>query len=108
MRNEKPEFDDIANRYNEEVIENLGLFGKYRESMLFYKSQYLKYLLPETPSSILDFGCGIGMNIPYLWEYFPNTQLFGCDISQESISLAKQNTPGCIFNTIKKVEDLYI
>jgi ubiquinone/menaquinone biosynthesis C-methylase UbiE len=108
MFNEKVEFDDIANRYNNEVIENLGFFGKYRDTMLFYKSQYLKYLLHKTPTSILDYGCGIGMNIPYLQKYFPCTELFGCDISQESISLAKENFQGCIFDTIKSVEDLKI
>jgi ubiquinone/menaquinone biosynthesis C-methylase UbiE len=108
MRNGKPEFDAIANRYNEEIVENLGSLGRFRDSMLFYKSQYLKYLLPETPSAILDYGCGIGMNMPYLREYFPNTELFGCDISQESISLARENIHGCVFDTIETVGDLKI
>ncbi|MDR0409723.1 MAG: class I SAM-dependent methyltransferase [Spirochaetaceae bacterium] len=74
--------------------------------MLEYKSQYLKYLLPETPSAILEYGCGIGMNMPYLRKYFPDTQLFGCDISDKSISLAKENFKDCTFNAIKSVDDL--
>jgi ubiquinone/menaquinone biosynthesis C-methylase UbiE len=108
MRNGKSEFDDIANRYNAEIVENLGSFGKFRDSMLLYKSQYLKRLLPETPAAVLDYGCGIGMNIPYLRKYFPDTKLFGCDISKESISLAKENVPDCAFDTIETVNDLKI
>ena len=60
------------------------------------------------PSAILDYGCGFGMNIPYLQEYFPCSNIFGCDISEESISLAKKSIKGCTFNTIKKAEDLNI
>ena len=108
VKNNKTEFDSIAKKYNEEIVENLGSFGKFRDAMLFYKSQYLEYLLPETPKAILDYGCGIGMNIPYLGEYFPNTELFGCDISKESISLARENVQGCTFDTIETVEDLNI
>jgi ubiquinone/menaquinone biosynthesis C-methylase UbiE len=108
MRNGKAEFDDIASRYNAEVVENLGSFDRFRDSMLYYKSRYLKYLLPETPKAILDYGCGIGMNMPYLREYFPDTELFGCDISRESILLAKENVKGCAFYAIETAEDLKI
>ena len=108
MTTEKTEFDEIANGYNDEIVENLGVFGKFRQSMLFYKSDYLKYILPNTPESILDYGCGIGMNIPYLKEYFPSTKLYGCDISKESIKLAKEHIDYCQFDTIKIVEDLGI
>ena len=108
MTTDKTEFDEIANGYNDEIVENLGVFGKFRQSMLFYKSDYLKYILPKTPESILDYGCGIGMNIPYLKEYFPSTKLYGCDISKESIKLAKEHIDYCQFDTIETVEDLKI
>jgi hypothetical protein len=54
MQNGKAEFDDIAAGYNEGIVENLGSFGRFRNSMLFYKRGYLKYLLPEIPKAILD------------------------------------------------------
>jgi trans-aconitate methyltransferase len=102
------EFDAIANNYNNEIVENLGSFGKFRQSMLSYKSQYLKYLLPKEPQGLLDFGCGIGMNIPYLREYFPNTNLYGCDISKESIRLAGENIHDCKFDVLETPNDLEI
>jgi ubiquinone/menaquinone biosynthesis C-methylase UbiE len=108
MRTGNAEFDAIANGYNDEIVENLGSFGKFRQSMLFYKSQYLKYLLPKEPKGILDYGCGIGMNIPYLREYFPNTNLYGCDISKESIRLAVENIQNCTFNVLETPKDLEI
>lgn len=108
MQNAKVEFDEISKNYNDEVVVNMGGFGKYRDTTLFYKSQYLEYLLPETPKAILDFGCGIGMNIPYLKEYFPSTELFGCDISNKSILLAQENIKYCKFDTITTVEKLSI
>jgi len=108
MQGQQPEFDNIVKRYNEEVVGSLGFFGKFRDTMLFYKSEYLEYLLPETPNAILDFGCGIGMNLFYLREKFPNTELFGCDISQESISLARENVQNCSFDTIETVDSLKI
>jgi ubiquinone/menaquinone biosynthesis C-methylase UbiE len=99
-------FDEIAGRYNDEIIENLGIFGKFRRSMLFYKAQYLRYLLPNEPKGILDYGCSIGMNVPYLREYFPNSELYGCDISKESIKTAREKILNCRFDTIETAENL--
>jgi hypothetical protein len=39
MSTSKTEFDDIAKGYNDEIVENLGTFGKFRESMLSYKAE---------------------------------------------------------------------
>ncbi len=40
---------------------------------------------------ILDYGCGIGMSSPFLQSFFPNSQIFACDISPISIDNAIQN-----------------
>ena len=100
------EFDNFANNYQDEAVSSLGIFGKYRNSSLSYKSEYLKHILPYEPKGILDFGCGIGLNIPYLRKNFPNTKLFGCDISQESIKIAVSKNHFCDFNVITMVENL--
>lgn len=108
IKSEKSEFDEIAGRYDAEIIESLGSFGNFRQSMLYYKVQYLRYLLPYEPKAILDYGCGIGLNIPYLRQYFPGVKLYGCDISKESVKSAKENIPDCTFDAIETVEDLKI
>ncbi len=38
---------------------------------------------------ILDFGCGVGGSIPYLRQYFAQAKLYGVDVSEESLALAK-------------------
>ena len=108
MKDKKTEFDSIAKGYIGERIETLGSFGKFIDTAHSYKIEYLKYLLPEMPKAILEYGCGIGLNLPYLQKNFPSTELFGCDVSQESILLARENVQCCTFDTIETSEDLKI
>ncbi|MDR3113905.1 MAG: class I SAM-dependent methyltransferase [Treponema sp.] len=61
---------------------------------------------PRYGQSILDYGCGIGMNIPYLRQYFPAAKLFGCDVSKESIRLAKSQIDYCQFDVIETPKDI--
>ena len=100
------EFDKFAQNYTNDLAKDLGSFGKYKDTAFLYKSQYLKYVLPEEPSGILDFGCGVGSNIPYLKKYFPNAKLFGCDVSSESIKIAEDNYQYCEFSIINTPEEL--
>ena len=41
-------------------------------------------------SSVLDVGCGGGLFLLHLSQYFPNMQLVGSDISSEAIDVANQ------------------
>jgi SAM-dependent methyltransferase len=107
MNTTETEFDHIAKDYNDEIGENLGTFGKFRDSMLFYKAEYLKHIL-SVSHGILDYGCGIGMNIPYLRQCFPGAKLFGCDVSVESVRLAKSQIDYCQFDAIETPDDLKI
>ena len=100
------EFDDVAQTYQDDVVKNLGSLAKYRDSSLSYKCEYLKYFLQREPEGVLHFGCVIGLNTPYLKRYFPKTNLFGCDISPESIEIASLNNYHCRFSVINAVEDL--
>jgi SAM-dependent methyltransferase len=108
MNTTETEFDRIAKDYNDEIVENLGAFGKFRDSMLFYKAEYLRRILSDFPGTlgILDYGCGIGMNIPYLRQYFPEAKLFGCDVSAESVRLAKSQIDYCQFDAMETPADL--
>jgi trans-aconitate methyltransferase len=46
------------------------------------------------------------MNIPYLRRYFPQAKLFGCDVSKESIRLAKSHIDYCQFDVIETPRDI--
>ncbi|MCL2225505.1 MAG: class I SAM-dependent methyltransferase [Defluviitaleaceae bacterium] len=94
------EFDKLANSYDNwhgELIKGSG-FG--REYFLEYKVKEVARVLARqnfTPKNILDFGCGVGDVEPYLQRYFPDANIFGVDISAESIETAKRNAAanGC-------------
>ena len=100
------EFDEMSNSLDDLLKEGLGIFAKFRETMIEYKAEYLKYLIPAVPNTILDFGCGSGLYIPYLKKYFPNSNIFGCDVSSKSIEAARLKYPDCEFSIINRVEDL--
>jgi len=87
-------------------VQDLGKFGKYRDTAFVYKANYLKNLLKIAPKTILDFGCGIGSLIPYLHEKFKETKLHGCDISSDSIETAKKSHPYCDFMVVENTTDL--
>jgi 16S rRNA G1207 methylase RsmC len=86
----------------------VGKFAKYRNTIFVYKADYLKHLLENEPKSILDFGCGIGLFIPYLHDSFKNAKLYGCDISSKSIEIAKKNFLYCDFDAIENINNLQI
>jgi SAM-dependent methyltransferase len=46
---------------------------------------------------LLEYGCGIGRNIPYLREAFPDAAITGSDISVASLDLAREANPGVSF-----------
>ena len=106
MDNKEAEFDKLAGDYDETTVNDLGRFAKYRDTAFIYKVQLLRSILKPSPKNILDFGCGIGSNIPYLHEYFKDAKLYGCDVSPRSIEIAKMNYPYCDFNVINAVDDL--
>jgi trans-aconitate methyltransferase len=108
MENNIVEFDRFAEDYCDEWVKNLGKFGKYSDTAFLHKTLFLKNLLKNEPKSILDFGCGIGLNIPFLHDCFTNTKLYGCDVSSESIEIARKNYPYCDFNVINNINDLQI
>ncbi|MDR0685035.1 MAG: class I SAM-dependent methyltransferase [Spirochaetaceae bacterium] len=106
MENRNTEFDKLAENYNEITLKYLGKLDKFRDTAFIYKTNYLEYLFNNEPKTILDFGCGIGSLIPYLHNAFKNTKLYGCDISPESIRVARHNYPYCDFKILKDVNDL--
>jgi SAM-dependent methyltransferase len=50
---------------------------------------------PGNNGRVLDFGCGVGRLSLALRSYFD--EVYGVDISEKMISLAKENTPSCTF-----------
>lgn len=74
-----------------------------------YKVQLLEALCkPKRNEKILDFGCGTGRSLFYLDRYFSGNgiELFGCDISKESLKIARQTVPSATLFLNSSIEDL--
>lgn len=93
----KVDFDKHAEEYEKVLSEDLSKFGEESGYFAEYKIKLTRKYLKTEPISILDFGCGIGRNIKYFREYFPDSKIFGCDISEKSLEIARKNNPDTEF-----------
>lgn len=90
----KPEFDKFAKDYDD-ILET-SIPGGLNEEAYFaeYKVALMAHHLRQTPPRrVLDFGCGSGRSLPYLAKYFPNAELWGYDVSLESLKVAQLRAP---------------
>lgn len=110
------DFDNYSYDYTEILRENLGRFG---QDIAYYAEYKLKIILKNTvsePKRILDYGCGIGRHIPFFVKYFPNAEIWGCDISEQSLKAAEKLNPNqnffslnlCDFTARKEFFDLIL
>lgn len=94
---EKVDFDDYASNYDQILEDQLGSFGD-----VAYYSEYKVRLMAKhipTASRVLEFGCGMGRNIPYFVDTYPNAEIVGYDISESSLDLAKKANPTIKFTS---------
>lgn len=88
------QFDAVAEDYDDNLQDLLGIWGGQCEKFAEYKIQLVRKLLPFRIPSFLDFGCGIGRSLQYVKQYFPEIEdLSGCDVSQESLKIAAELFP---------------
>ena len=96
-------FDEISNEYDLILKEGLSRYGElnYYGKM---KAEYVRRILSsknvrliaKAPHTILDFGCGVGRNLPHLKQAFPEAELYAFDISKKSLDIALKNNAGVI------------
>ena len=94
-------FDDYARSYDKNLEEALKVVNVDAKYFTEYKIKQVKnfYLNKnKQPTNILDFGCGIGNSSDYLSQYFKESEIYGIDVSNESIEMAqKKNLKNCQF-----------
>lgn len=61
-----------------------------------YNQQRVELLLKKTgltnfSGKVIDLGCGDGGILKYIGKQFPDTQLYGADLSKTGVALAKKN-----------------
>jgi SAM-dependent methyltransferase len=103
---EKVNFDEHAEAYEKTLDKDLEFFGEESSYFAEYKINVVKNTIGSTDSlNILEYGCGIGMNIKFFSKHFPNAKVTGCDISQKSLDVAKKrNSPDVNFFLIGEEE----
>jgi len=108
---EKVDFNKYAGDYECILDKDLNVFGEE----IGYFAEYKVKIVSETSEAnrnILEFGCGIGLNLSFFKKYFPRSEINGCDISQKSIDIASQKYKDVKFfiiddNTIKERKGKY-
>ena len=93
----KVDFDDYTENYNELLREGTGFFSSSEEYFARYKVNLVRQQVATPIKRLLEYGCGIGRNIPFLQQAFPNAIIMGSDISSASLDIARLDNTGVEF-----------
>lgn len=94
---ERVNFDDYTEQYNQLLQQQTAFFSSNDAYFALYKVALIKSRLSRPVKRILEYGCGIGRNIPFLREVFPQAEVVGTDISRASLGIARQSQPDVRF-----------
>lgn len=92
-RGGRVDFDEYSDRYEDLVAGQLAFFSKDRGYFSENKVSIVAERLGRSPERILDFGCGIGLNLPCLARRFPAAKLHATDISGQSLAHVRAKHP---------------
>ena len=97
---EKPEFDHYADQYKSLINQSLPKLLRETDYYTRYKVEHVfNHRQNLHTQFILDYGCGVGLSLKAFSEYFPNSKLWGYDISSVSIKNAKKQINKTTFET---------
>ena len=88
-------FDQYAQNYNEghaKAVKSTGFqpsyFHEYKIKEMFARLKDRG--LHEQDLSLLNVGCGIGESEPYIREYLPRVRVYGIDVSEKCVEVARE------------------
>lgn len=94
---DRVDFDRFAEDYNRLLAEKTSFFSPSEEYFARYKVDLIRNQITAPVSRVLEYGCGIGRNIPFLQRAFPHASIVGTDISPASLELASHDCPEATF-----------
>jgi SAM-dependent methyltransferase len=94
---ERVDFDRYIENYNELLRERTQFFSPGEQYFARYKANIVAERISRPVSTLLEFGCGIGRNIPFLQAAFPRAAITGTDIAAASIDYASAENPSALF-----------
>jgi Predicted methyltransferase (contains TPR repeat) len=89
------EFDEYAGNYDEALARGLSVTGESKE---YYASARVRWLAKRLAAAkwpvrtVLDFGCGTGSGVPFLFEGLHAQLVHGVDVSAASLETAARRT----------------
>lgn len=95
--NKPVDFDNFTHNYNELLNEKTKFFSSSEEYFAHYKVNIIRQTISPSVTRVLEYGCGIGRNIPFLQAAFPNASILGSDIAPASLEMARNENPGVDF-----------
>ncbi len=90
-------FDDYTDDYNRLLKEKTQFFSSSEVYFAQYKVDIVRQRARANVKRVLEFGCGIGRNIPFLQQAFPEAKIVGSDISPVSLETARADNPDVEF-----------
>lgn len=100
---------DLSEEYDAMLNKGIAFSGEDKRFFIAGRVLDLKNQLPIDfhPRRILDFGCGIGDTSQLLSDTFLNAEIVGVDISERSVSYAKDHfsAPNISFCTLQSLVD---
>jgi SAM-dependent methyltransferase len=93
---EAAEVDKVAGDCRATHAANVAITGEDPDYFAKYKiaDAVTPFESPAQVRAILDFGAGIGNSIPFFRQYFADSALTCCDVSERSIGCARERFPG--------------
>jgi SAM-dependent methyltransferase len=91
------DFDDYTDDYNRLLKEKTQFFSSSEEYFARYKVDIVRQRVDSPVGRVLEYGCGIGRNIPFLQRAFPDAVIVGSDISRASLDIARQENAAVEF-----------
>jgi len=82
-------FDNYTENYNELLHRETNLFSPDNVYFAEYKVLLAREIIHDEPRRVLEFGCGIGRNMPFLRDVFRTAEIMGSDVSEKSIEFAR-------------------
>ena len=91
------DFDDFSESYNRLLGEKTRFFSSSESYFARYKVDLVRRNVHAPIGRLLEYGCGIGRNVPFLRQAFPEAAITGSDISGASLEMARRDNPGVAF-----------
>jgi SAM-dependent methyltransferase len=95
--NKRVDFDDFTDNYNRLLSDRTRFFSSSETYFAKYKVDIVHQHVHSQVGRLLEYGCGIGRNIPFLKQAFPDAVIVGSDISRASLEIAKHDNIGIEF-----------